>query len=129
LGSNPDATEDEIASQLEMFVDHIDPDATQEDILYELLLKSGYMPTERIEKVEMAGKSVFSVSEGKLLICLEDEISRELIDVVADASPSQFICLDKSFKGNDQLKANAVQTFAARNQSQDKSEQIVFRTV
>ena len=128
-GANPDATEEEIAEQLEMFVDHIDSDATQEDILYELLLKSGYMPTERIEKLEMVGKTLFSISKGKLLICLEDEITRELIDAVADASPSQFICLDKSFKGNDQLKANAVQTFAAQNQSQDKGEQIVFRTV
>ena len=128
-GSNPDATEEEIAAQLEMFVDHIDPDATQEDILYELLLKSGYMPTEKIEKIEMAGKTVYSISEGKLLICLEDEITRELIDAVADASPLRFICLDKSFRGNDQLKANAVQTFDARNQAQNKGEQIVFRTV
>ena len=49
-GSNPDASEEELAAQLEMFVDHIASDATQEDILYELLLKSGYMPTEKIEK-------------------------------------------------------------------------------
>jgi adenine-specific DNA-methyltransferase len=41
----------------------------------------------------------------------------------------QFICLDRGFSGNDQLKANAVQTFAARNQGRDKAEQIVFRTV
>ncbi len=31
--------------------------------------------------------------------------------------------------GKDQLKANAVQTFAARNQGKDKAEQIIFRTV
>jgi len=60
---------------------------------------------------------------------LEDEISRKLIDAVAEAEPIQFICLDRGFQGNDQLKANAVQTFAARNQGKDSSEQIVFRTV
>ena len=77
----------------------------------------------------MAGKTVFSIAEGALLICLEDKITRELIDEVAKAEPMQFICLDKGFRGNDQLKANAVQTFAARNQGRDKAEQIVFRTV
>lgn len=40
----------------------------------------------------------------------------------------KFICLDRGFKGNDQLKANAAQTSAARNQGRDKARQIVFRT-
>lgn len=128
-GPDPDATEEELARQLEMHIDHIDSAATQEDILFELLLKAGFMPTEKVDKLELAGKIVFSISEGALLICMEDEITRELIDAVAEAEPLQFICLDRGFSGNDQLKANAVQTFAARNQGRDKAEQIVFRTV
>jgi adenine-specific DNA-methyltransferase len=128
-GSNPSASEDEIAKQLTMHVDHVLQSASQEDILYELLLKSGFMPTEKVAKIEMAGKTVFSIADGALLICLEDKITRELIDDVAKAEPMQFICLDRGFSGNDQLKANAVQTFAARNQGRDKAEQIVFRTV
>jgi adenine-specific DNA-methyltransferase len=128
-GSNTDASEEEIARQLELFIDHIDPSASQENILYELLLKAGFMLTEKVEKREMGGKTVFSISDGALLICLEEEITRELIDAVAAAEPMQFICLDRGFRGNDQLKANAVQTFAARNQGRDKTAQIVFRTV
>ena len=87
------------------------------------------MPTEKVEKRELADKTVFAIAEGSLLICLENEITRELIDAVAEAEPLQFICLDRGFQGNDQLKANAVQTFAARNQRRDKAEQILFRTV
>jgi len=128
-GSEPMPTEQKLAEQLEAFVEHIDPKATQEDILFELLLKAGFKPTEKIEKKEFAGKRVFSIAEGLLLICLEDEITKELIEAVAEAEPLQFICLDRGFKGNDQLKANAVQTFAARNQGRDKQDQIVFRTV
>ncbi len=128
-GSDPHASEVTIAKQLELFVDHINPKASQEDILYELLLKSGFMPTEEVERLDLAGKTVFSIAEGALLICLEDDITRDLIDGIAKAEPMQFICLDKGFKGNDQLKANAVQTFAARNQGREKAEQIVFRTV
>jgi adenine-specific DNA-methyltransferase len=128
-GLDPDASEDEIAQQLEMHIDHIDSTATQEYILFELLLKAGFMPTEKVEQLEMVGKKVFSVAEGALIICLEDEITPELVDLVAKSEPMQFICLDKGFQGNDQLKTNVVQTFAARNQGKDKAEQIVFRTV
>jgi adenine-specific DNA-methyltransferase len=128
-GSKHNASKEELEKQLELHIDHIDPKASQEDILFELLLKAGFVPTEKVEKLDMAGKTVFSVAEGALLICLENEITREVIDAVAEAEPLQFICLDRGFQGNDQLKANAVQTFAARNQGRDKAEQIVFRTV
>ncbi len=39
----------------------------------------------------------------------------------------QVICLDESFKGNDQLNANAVQTFKARAEAEES--EIVFKTV
>ena len=128
-GSNPTATAAELAQQLELHIDHINPTATQEDILYELLLKAGFMPTEKIEKRQIADKTVYAISDGALLICLEDEVTRDLIDAVAAAEPLQFLCLDKAFNGNDQLKANAVQTFNALNQNRDKAIQIIFKTV
>ena len=62
-----------------------------------------------------------------LLICLDKEITSELIDALAEANPLQVICLDEGFKGNDQLKTNAVQTFKARAASRET--EIVFRTV
>ncbi len=118
-----------IAKQLELHEQHIDPNAGQEDILYELLLKAGFPLTTKVEKVQMAGKDVFSVADGALLICLEREITKELIKAMAEADPLQVICLDEGFKANDQLKANAVQTFKARSQGKDKEAGIVFRTV
>jgi len=48
---------------------------------------------------------------------------------VLEVAPSQFICLDKGFHGNDQLKANAVKTFEAYNQGREKIDQIDFKTV
>lgn len=128
-GTDPEMPIEKLVEQLTLHADHINAEASQEDILYELLLKAGYPLTSIVGKMEMAGKTVYSIAEGALLICLEDEITRELIDAAAEAEPVQFICLDRGFKGNDQLKANAVQTFAARNQGRDKEKQIVFRTV
>jgi adenine-specific DNA-methyltransferase len=118
---------DNLSEQLSMHVDHIAEDSSAEDILYELLLKAGFPLTTKVEKREMAGKEVFSVQQGALLICLNKEITSELIDALAEAEPLQVICLDEGFKGNDQLKANAVQTFKARAQAEES--EIVFRTV
>ncbi len=128
-GTDPEMSLNSLEIQLSLHVDHMDPNAGPEDILHELLLKAGFMPMVKVERMVMADKTIFSVAAGTLLICLEDEITRELIDAVAAAEPEQFICLDQGFQGNDQLKANAVQTFAASNQERETDKQIVFRTV
>lgn len=128
-GADPDASEEELVKQLKLHINHIDPSSSQEDILYELLLKAGYMPSEKVTQRTMAGKTVYSIADGSLLMCLEDEITKELIGELANAEPKQVICLDQSFNRNDQLKANAMHTFAAQNEGNDKGEQIVFRTV
>lgn len=117
----------ELEKQLSLHVDHIAKASTPEDILYELLLKAGFSLTTKVEKVKMAGKEVFSIHEGALLICLEKELTQQLIDALAEANPVQVICLDEGFNGNDQLKANAVQTFKARAQAEES--EIVFKTV
>lgn len=125
----PDTTPEALVKQLKLFIDHIDPKASPEDLLYEILIKAGFPPSERIETLTLAGKTVYSVAGGGLLLCLEDQVSAELINAVAEAEPMQFICLDAAFGGNDQLKANAVQTFAARNMGKEKHNQTVFKTV
>ncbi len=126
---DPSAPVEKIEKQLELHIDHINPEATPEDLLYEILLKTGFQPTEKIETKIIAGKNVFSVSGGALLFCLEKPVTKELIDAVAEAEPVQFICLDSAFHGNDQLKVNSVQTFAASNMQREKHNKIIFKTV
>lgn len=124
-----DISEDELLKQMELNVDHIDPNASQEDLLYELLIKAGVMPTEKVEQIELANHTLFSVADDTLLIHLDDVIDQALIDAVLAIAPSQFICLDKAFHRNDQLKTNAVKIFAAFNQGKEKIDQIDFKTV
>ena len=123
-----------LEKQLELHADHIDPSSSSEDILYELLLKSGFALTAPIETMKLAGKQVFSINAGNdsnhsnaLLICLEKQLTQKLMDAIADKNPAQVICLDAGFQSNDQLKTNAVQTFKSRTQREES--EIVFRTV
>ena len=127
--SEPKKDTETVKRQIELHIDHIDPKATQEDILYELLLKAGFPLTTKIEKRWMAGKDVFAIEDGALLICLEKRLTPDLIRAMADANPLQVICLDEGFQGNDQLKTNAAQIFKSRSQGESEHQQIVFRTV
>ena len=106
-----EAKPEQLVKQLSFHIDHVGHKATKEDLLYEILIKAGFNPTAKVQTVTLAGIPVFSIADGGLLICIADAVTKELINAVAKAEPMQFICLDKAFGGNDQLKANAVQTF------------------
>ena len=103
-----------LQSQLEFHVNHIRDARTADDILYELLLKSGFPLTTSVEMQTLAGKTIYSAAGGALVICLERELTLELVRAIADRKPERVVCLDEGFEGNDQLKANAVQTFKTK---------------
>ncbi|MCW5829130.1 MAG: site-specific DNA-methyltransferase [Deltaproteobacteria bacterium] len=108
----PDARK--LAEQLALHVSHVRDERSADDILYELLLKSGFPLTSKIERLNLAGKTVYSVLDGAFLICLEPALTHDLIRAIADRKPQRVVCLDKGFEGNDQLKANAVQIFKTK---------------
>ena len=113
-----------IQQRLFEHIDHISPEAAQESILYELLLKSGFELSTPIEKLILSDKTVFSIAGGQLLICLEKELSHDCLKAMAEMQPTRVICLDEAFTGvnADALKTNAVQIM--------KSKGVVnFRTV
>jgi len=97
-------------------IEHINADAEQEAILYELLLKSGFELTTPIVQLTLAEKKVYSVADGALLICLENELSLDCLKAMAELCPPLVICLDRSFTGEngDALKTNAVQIMKSK---------------
>jgi len=108
-GENIPKDKNSLEKQLEFHINHIDPKSTQEDILLEILLKAGFELTTKIEKIKLAGKTVYSIEDGAMLVCLEKELTKEMIKAMAEKQPSRVICLDQGFINNDQLKTNAVQ--------------------
>lgn len=100
--------------QLELHIEHIRDGRTDEDILYEMLLKSGYPLAVSVQKQTLAGKTVYNIAEGLFIICLERELTLDLIRAIAERKPERVVLLDEGFAGNDQLKANAVQIFKTK---------------
>ena len=87
-------------------IDNVKFDAAQEDILYELILKSGLDLNVKVEAKKANGKQYYVIDGGRLIICLAEKITKALIEKITKAQPQKFICLDRAFGGNDQLKTN-----------------------
>lgn len=103
-----------IVKQLELNVYNINDDSNDLDFVFEILLKSGFSLDTKIENIKNLGEHVYGIANNELIICLEKEITKQMIDAIADYDPIQVICLDAGFNGNDQLKTNAVQTFKSK---------------
>ncbi|MFZ5425020.1 MAG: site-specific DNA-methyltransferase [Patescibacteria group bacterium] len=93
----------DLQQQMLSFTDIIQPHSTKESMLYEIMLKSGYPLTS---KVENKGK-YYSIDSNAAVICLEEKTNGDIVEDVLNLQPQLFICLDSGFSRNDQLKTNA----------------------
>ncbi|HEY8689512.1 MAG TPA: site-specific DNA-methyltransferase [Chitinophagaceae bacterium] len=109
-------TEENLVTQLDAFTNPVKEESKADNMLYELMLKAGYLLTD---KVETKGK-YYSVNDGELIIALE-ELNQKIIDSIIAAQPKKVITLDNLFTGNDQLKTNTV--------LQMKDAGIYFKTI
>ncbi|MFC2099450.1 site-specific DNA-methyltransferase [Candidatus Bipolaricaulota bacterium] len=107
---------DKLAETLEESVEHVKDDRTENDILYELLLKLGLDLCVTIEEKAVAGKTVHSVGAGTLFVCLTEQISQEdaerlaqgIVNWRAELAPSSestVVFRDSAF-GDDVAKSN-----------------------
>lgn len=67
---------DDLDESLAEHIEHLRADRSEQDILYELLLKRGLDLCVPIETKEIAGKQVHSIGAGSLFACLAESISR-----------------------------------------------------
>lgn len=96
-------TEENLDTQLDAFTNPVREGSEKENMLYELILKAGYLLTDKIETKD----KFYAVNDGELIIALE-EMNQKLIDTIISSRPKKVIMLDKLFTGNDQLKTNTV---------------------
>jgi adenine-specific DNA-methyltransferase len=78
-----DPNRENLSQTLLNSVEHLKADRTEDDILFELLLKLGLELTVPIEPKSIAGKTVYSIGVGSLFVCLLPQIGREEIEPLA----------------------------------------------
>ena len=95
-------------------VENIEPDRTERDVLYELLLKYGLDLAVPIEEREVASKTVFVIGAGALIVCLADDIKLDVVNGIAvlkdELTPEvmRVVFKDAGF-ADDVVKTNTVQ--------------------
>ncbi|QYJ68808.1 site-specific DNA-methyltransferase [Flavobacterium litorale] len=92
-----------LEKQMKMFVDPVAEGATIENIVYELLLKSGKDLNSTIEHKN----DYYCINDNELVLMLE-KATQDVVDNIIKEQPQKVIALDKLFEGNDQLKTNTV---------------------
>ena len=74
---------DDLPTTLHDSIDHLKTDRTEQDILFELLLKLGLDLTIPIEQKSIAGKAVYNIGAGTLLVCLAEKIASAEVEPLA----------------------------------------------
>ena len=109
----------------ELLLDVVKPDRTDEDIIFEMMLKWGLELTLPIEKVDAAGYLCYSVAYGELVCCLADGLNMQVLDAIADMEPRRVLMLDRIL--DDTTKLNAVQAF--KRVEEKTGREVELRTV
>ncbi|RZB34707.1 MAG: adenine-specific DNA-methyltransferase [Desulfobacteraceae bacterium Eth-SRB1] len=93
----------QLEKQMQIHLDSIKKDATEENMLFELLLKSGRNLNSKIENAN----DYYRINDGEMIIALS-RIDEKIVDSILEDKPQVFITLDRLFKNNDQLKTNTL---------------------
>ncbi|THF84448.1 site-specific DNA-methyltransferase [Cohnella fermenti] len=93
-----DPDQDDIGKTLLDHLEHIRADRSENDILYELLLKLGLDLCVPIETRKISGKLVHAVGAGVLLVCLDMHISQEEAEPLATGIVTWYKELDPAGK-------------------------------
>ena len=109
-----DADFDNLEQVLQQAIESIKADRSNEDVLYEILLKYGIELTVPVETEVVNGKQVFVVGDGALIVCLDDGITSEVVEGIAklkdelDPETTQVVFKDAGFADSN-VKTNAIQ--------------------
>lgn len=77
---NPDKKD--LAQSLWDYVDNFVEGRTEEDVVYEIMLKTGIDLSCPVDKLERNGHTIYSIGMGALFICLDDHVNEDVAKVL-----------------------------------------------
>ena len=107
VARNPDSL---VQDALFGLADNLKADRTPEDILYQLFPRYQIPYTASVEALSICGKTVYSVDNGNLVACFDQEVPQDVIRAMVQMQPNYAVMRDASFVGDDAL-ANFAEIF------------------
>ena len=102
---------EEFSEQLIM-EDNVKEGRSSEDLLFQVMLECNLPLSSKIQTEKIAGKEVFSVNNGYLVACFDDDVNEDVIKAVAKRKPYYFVMRDSSLS-SDNVADNFEQIFQA----------------
>lgn len=98
-------TAENLAEQLEMFIDNVKENVEPQAMLYEILLRLGLKLTAKVR----SENGVFWIEDDKSqqYAILLERLDEALLADILNRKPQKVVALDRLFAGNDALKKNA----------------------
>lgn len=90
---------------------NIKPDRTSEDLLFQVMLDLGIMISSTIDEIILKNKKIFSVANGYLLACFDNNLNSDIVTEIAKKKPYYAIFRDISIS-EDSIATNFDQIFA-----------------
>ncbi len=73
---------EDIMLTLQQATDNFLPDRTEQDVLYEIMLKMGLELTSKVEEEQAGGETVYIIGGGALMICLGENITTAVAEAI-----------------------------------------------
>ncbi len=97
----------DLDSALRKSLEHVEPNRSEQDILYELLLRRGIDLCVAVSKRTISNKTVFAVESGDLMICMDQTIARCDVEPLAMGIADWHDSLDSSGETTVVFRDNA----------------------
>lgn len=112
-------------SQLDLFLNNVKSDRTDLDLLFGAMLSWGVQLSLPMISEEVDGKMIYSVNDGDLVACFANDITENIVKVMADKQPLRVLFRDSCF-GRDDAKINVFETL---KQLLDWSEEEAMKNI
>lgn len=119
---------DEYTPGQELDIDLVKRGRTNEDLLFEVMLRWGLDLSLPVETKECNGYEYLSVAEGELVCCMNDGLTVEVIEHIVNTNdkPRRIFIPDHVFGEQNNLKLNIVD---ALRHASSEGQEIELRTV
>ena len=98
-----DGDVDTLLDRIAGHIDGLKADRSDEDLVYEIMLKMGYELTCDVTVLDVSGLTVYSVAGGKMLICLQPGIAAEHIEQMAALIPQKIVIAENALADNSAM--------------------------
>lgn len=106
-------------TQASLFADNLKPGRTEEDLLFQTMLRLGIDLSAKIETFNSHGKKVFNVNDNYLLACFDTDVNESAIEEIAKRQPIYFVMRDASL-ASDNVRDNIDQLWKHYNPGREK---------